>query len=275
MLGSIAKVGELLELFSAENPEWGTTQVAASLGVSKSSAHELLMSLTHIGLLHRTVTGRYRLGFRALSLYAVLMAHTPWRNVAREEMARLADTVREPVHLAAFDGGRAICIDKVEGDAPLTDTRVGAMLPAHATALGKIILAYQPPAELTKIYPSSELEAHTARTITDRATLELELRKVRERGYAVALEERAAGICSIASPIRNSNGEVIAAISVSMHASRFQEVKRRVLEQLQAAADRTSTRLGFNSELISSDDGLRWHVINGKEVLKKTRGKSN
>lgn len=274
MLGSIAKVGELLDLFTAENPEWGATQVAASLGIAKSSAHELMMSLTHIGLLHRTVTGRYRLGFRALSLYSVLMAHTPWRNIAREEMSRLADTLREPVHLAAFDGGRAICIDKVEGDAPLTDTRVGAMLPAHATALGKVILAYQPPTHLTQIYPAPELEAFTPHTITSRQALELDLRKVRERGYALALEERAMGICSIASAIRNSNGEVIAAISVSLPASRFPHARRHTLEHLQAAADRASSRIGFSAELMSSGDGLRWHVINGKEVLKKAPQKT-
>ncbi|BDP44092.1 hypothetical protein DAETH_40610 (plasmid) [Deinococcus aetherius] len=170
------------------------TQAARALGMSKSSAHALLTTLTQIGLLHRFVTGRYRLGFRVMALNAVLMSHTPWRAVACEEMTHLAEVVRETVHLAAFDGGQVICIDRVEGHPPLTETRVGATLPPHATALGKVILAHRPQADIERAFASGPLRAYTPNTITSRDELLSDLARTRERGYALAIEERVTGV---------------------------------------------------------------------------------
>lgn len=266
---SVENVGRLLDLFTVETPEIGVTQAAAHLGMSKSSVHALLTALTRIGLLHRVVTGRYRLGFQVMALNTVLMAHTPWRRVAREEMTHLADVVREPVHLAALDGGQAICIDKVEGNAPLADTPVGGTLPPHATALGKIILAHHPPAEIESLYASGSLRTYTPSTITSVDELLSDLARTRARGYALAVEERALGVCSVAAPIRDQNGEVIAAMSVSTSARRFEQRRATLVEHLHDATAATSRRLGYDPA--APGDGLYWHSIGGRDTLRRAR----
>ncbi|ACO47581.1 IclR family transcriptional regulator [Deinococcus deserti] len=267
---SVENIGRLLELFTVDNPEIGVTQAAQRLGMSKSSVHALLTAMTRIGLLHRFVTGRYRLGFQVMALNTVLMSHTPWRRIAREEMTHLAEALGESVHLAAFDGGQAICIDKVEGNAPLVNTPIGGILPPHATALGKIILAHQPISEIQQLYDSGHQWQYTPNTITSHDELLSDLKHTRERGYAISIEERAMGLCSIAAPIRDPNGEVIAAMSVSLSTRHFQQRKASVITHLQAATASTSRRIGYDSTL-DNEDGLYWHSINGKATLRRTR----
>ena len=242
---SVEHVGRLLELFTVNTPEIGVTQAARHLGLSKSSVHALLTALTRIGLLHRVSTGRYRLGFRLMALNTVLTAHTPWRRVAREEMTQLANTVREPVHLAVLDGVQAICIDKVEGNAPLADTPVGGILPPHATALGKVILAHHPPEDITAWFTEGHMPMFTPSTIVSLDELLSDLTRTRERGYALSLEERAPGVCSLAAPLRDGSGEVIAAMSISTSARRFEQRRATLVQELMQATGTTSRRLGF------------------------------
>ncbi|TDE85251.1 IclR family transcriptional regulator [Deinococcus sp. S9] len=265
---SVENIGRLLELFTVETPEIGVTEAAQHLEMSKSSVHALLTALTHIGLLHRVVTGRYRLGFQVLALNSVLMSHTPWRRIAREEMTHLADAVGEPVHLAVLDGGQAICIDKVEGNAPLANTPIGGILPPHATALGKIILAHQTADEIARWYQSGTLRMYTPNTIVSLDELLSDLAHSRERGYALAVEERATGICSIAAPIFDPNGEVIAAMSISTSAKRFAARKPGLVTHLREATATTSRRIGY-VENSGSEDGLYWHSIRGRAMLRR------
>ncbi|MEF2277299.1 IclR family transcriptional regulator [Deinococcus sp. YIM 134068] len=271
-VASVEHVGRLLELFTVESPEIGVTQAARALGMSKSSVHALLTTLTQIGLLHRFVTGRYRLGFRVMALNAVLMSHTSWRAVAREEMTHLADLVGEPVHLAAFDGGQAICLDKVEGNAPLTNTRIGAALPPHATALGKIILAHRPLSEVERWLGSGGLRGYTPNTIVSRDELLSDLARTRERGYALSIEERSLGVCSVAAPIRDPNGEVIAAMSVSSATERFGRTRRHLTAQLRLATDAASRRGGYDPAL-GGEGGLAWHLVGGEATLRGAAGR--
>lgn len=268
---SVENVGRLLELFTVQTPEIGVTQAAAHLKMSKSSVHALLTALTRIGLLHRVVTGRYRLGFQVMALNAVLTSHTPWRRVAREEMTHLANVVGEPVHLAALDGGQAICIDKVEGNAPLADTPVGGTLPPHATALGKVILAHHSAAEIEHWSAGGHLRSYTPNTINSLDELLSELAHTRERGYALALEERALGVCSVAAPIRDPNGEVIAGMSISAPARSFEKRKAGLVRHLLAATAATSRRLGYDAGLDA--DGLYWHSIEGRATLRRSRAR--
>nr|WP_216322457.1 IclR family transcriptional regulator [Deinococcus aestuarii] len=265
---SVENVGRLLELFTVESPEIGVTQAARHLGMSKGGAHALLTALTHIGLLHRFVTGRYRLGFRVMALNTVLMSHTPWRRVAREEMTRLAGVTGETVLLAAFDGGQTICIDRVEGGASPVDTPVGGTLPPHATAPGKVILAHRPPEEVEGLSGAGLLHRHTPGTITSEDELLSDLARTRERGYALCIEEHVPGVCGVAAPIRNANAEVIAAISLSVPTRRFTRRKDSLATHLTAAAAETSRRIGHDHRP-DSEDGLYWHTLDGQATLRR------
>ena len=127
MLGTFEKARSVLDLYTTEHPEWGVTEAARQLGMPTSSTHVLLSSLAHMGLLHRTVAGRYRLGFKLLALSQVLLANTPWREVAQEEMRELFHQYGETVSLSAFDGGQIVNVAKFDGRWP--DTPFLAPLP--------------------------------------------------------------------------------------------------------------------------------------------------
>ncbi len=107
-LGTLERAARILDLFTPARSEWGASEVARALQLPTSSAHLTLSSLARTGLLHRTVAGRHRLGFKLLSLYQTLLTNTPWRDVAQDEMAALARRCGESVGLKAFDGGQLV-----------------------------------------------------------------------------------------------------------------------------------------------------------------------
>jgi IclR family transcriptional regulator, KDG regulon repressor len=120
MLGTLKRAGTVLDLFTAEQPEWGVTATAVRLGIGKSLAHDVLVSLTAIGLLQRVGHGRYRLGWRTVSLASVLLRTSELKASARPVLRDLAEREGGPVGLMAWDRKRIICIERHRG-ARLTD----------------------------------------------------------------------------------------------------------------------------------------------------------
>src|SRR4051794_37860675 len=108
MLQTLNRAGRVLELFSSEHPEWGATAVARELNVSKSQAHEMLVSLTDIGLLEREASGRYRLGWRILALHSVFLVTRDVGRASADVIRALAGRYGETVELAVWGQGRAI-----------------------------------------------------------------------------------------------------------------------------------------------------------------------
>ena len=252
MLGTLEKAARMLDLFTPARPEWGVSEVARALAVPTSSAHLTLSSLAQTGLLHRTSAGRYRLGFKLLSLCQTLLTNTPWRDVAHEEMARLAQRSGENVGLAAFDGGQVVHIDscagRLGGAGPVR--RVGEILPVHASASGKVLLASRPwkvgSVFMQAAMQGGELPRYTENTLTALDQLEGELARVRRRGYAHEVSEVQAGMCGVAAPVRNHNGEVIVALSLGTTAVRFERQKELQREVLHSAAE-ISGRIGYSA----------------------------
>jgi DNA-binding IclR family transcriptional regulator len=109
MLRTIEKASEVLALFDREHSEWGVREVAEALGLAKSSAHDLLTSLEQVGLLGKNDEGRYRLGWRLVTLSETLLATTELRREARPIMEELADQYRETLHLAVLDDTKVVC----------------------------------------------------------------------------------------------------------------------------------------------------------------------
>ncbi len=251
MLGTIRKVGEVLELFTQEQPEWGVSEVAQALGLPKSSAHALLATLTQIGLLHKTPEGRYRLGWRVLALSQVLLSANAWRLEARRAMERLVACYGETTHLATLEAGRVVYVDKLEGTRAVRVnlTRIGAELYAHCSGVGKVLLAFRPWPEVERIVAEKGLPALTPNTITTPDELKTELLRVRERGCAYDIEEAMPELCCVAAPIRDYTGEVVAALSLSVPFYRFRERKEAYREAVLQAAAEVSERLGFVEEV--------------------------
>jgi IclR family transcriptional regulator, KDG regulon repressor len=260
-LQTIRQAGDVLELFTRQNPEWGVREVARRLTMPKSNAHQLLASLEAIGLLHRIVTGRYRLGFRLLTLGQFLLVNTPWRDVAHRVLVQASTDLFETVQLAVLDGGNLIYVDKVLGEHTNAirspSSNPGNSIPPFSSALGRVLLASKSWRVVqTVLEQHGGLLAQMNRTITNPEAFKSELTQVARQGFALDLEGSNPGVCCVAAPVRNHNGDVIAAISVSIAATRGSGIADQLRDAVIAQAISLSSAIGFDQEWIS--ENRRW-----------------
>jgi DNA-binding IclR family transcriptional regulator len=221
MLQTIIRAGQVLDLFSDKLPEWGATAVAKELGTAKSQAHQLLVSLTDIGLLQLGAPGRYRLGWRIGVLNALLLSTNEVATEAARIAAALVARYGETLQLTVWASGEARCVGVWEGAHHASPLAIGAVLPGHSTAAGKVLLASRPWAEVHEVLAGQGLPGLTERTIATSETVSNELAAVRRRGFAHEDEEHTPGICGVAAPIRSAEGDVVAALSMSVPAHRW------------------------------------------------------
>jgi IclR family transcriptional regulator, KDG regulon repressor len=264
-LQTIRQAGDVLELFTRQDPEWGVREVARRLEIPKSNAHQLLASLEAIGLLHRMVTGRYRLGFRLLTLGQFLLANTPWRDVAHRVLVQASTDLHETLQVAVLDGGNLIYVDKVVGEQPdsirSAHSNPGNSVPPFSSALGRILLASKSWRVVqTALERHGGLQAKTKHTITNLEDFKSKLIQVARQGFALDLEESTVGVCCIAVPVRNHNGDVIAAISVSVAATRTSGIPDSLRDAIIGQADSLSNSIGFDQEWITENRGWSRHA---------------
>jgi DNA-binding IclR family transcriptional regulator len=207
---SIERAAAVLRVLAAGAGELRLNEVVSALGLAKGTVHGILHTLVEVGFVDQDRdTGKYTLGPGLTDLRL-------WSIDANELRARsmnwadpLAARVGAVVRVGVLDAGEVLVVHYVfRPDGSPQHADVGARLPAHATAPGKVLLAYLPGA-----LPDRPL-AYTPRTIIGRARLASELVMIRERGYAVEFGEYAAGAASIAAPIFGTGGVVAGAVSV-------------------------------------------------------------
>jgi DNA-binding IclR family transcriptional regulator len=246
MLGTIRKVGELLDLFDLEHPEWSVTDLAARLGLPKSSAHDHLASLADIGLLQRTPAGRYRLGWRLLALSGTLLRTTDVQAEAKPVLEKLAARLEASIGLIALSNGRSVRIFEAGPPPPATPPEGSSDRPAHCTSAGKMLLAHRPWPEVERlIQRQGGLRRHTPNTITDLPTLRRELEQARQLGFSYDFEEVAPGLCCVAAPVRDHTGRVLAAVRLSAARSKFTAFKEVYRSSVVSAAAAVSRNLGY------------------------------
>jgi DNA-binding IclR family transcriptional regulator len=246
LIQSVDRAIDVLE-YLAERDDGAVTDLAAALGVHKSTAFRLLAALEARGLVEQvSERGRYRLGFGLLRLAGATAARLDLVEQSRPVTRRLAAEVGETVNVARLEGGAVINIDQVLGGATVaTQNWVGQRTPLHATSSGKVLLAAAEPAELARLL-AAPLERYTPATITERDALEQELALAASAGWAATREELEVGLNAIAAPIRGHDGSVVAAVSVSgpsyrLGSDRFEAVAEAVV----AAGDEIGRRLGW------------------------------
>lgn len=249
MLQTVHKAAEILNLFSVEHPEWGISELAKTLTIPKSSTSALVSTMAEQGLLRRTATGRYKLGWRVMILSQVLLSTTDFRIEARPIMESLIARFGETVHLATLERGQIIYVDKLQGTRAIqvSVTGVGFRLPAHCSGVGKVILASRPWEEVQQILQNMGLPALTAHTITTPEAFKDELARVAAQGYAYDIEEAVEELCCVAAPIRDHRGEVVAALSISVPQYRFQQHKDQYRLAIIGACKNISENLGYIS----------------------------
>jgi IclR family KDG regulon transcriptional repressor len=223
MLSSVSKALSLLEAFSPEQPQITLSELARRIGSHKSSAFRLLATLEAHGFVEKIPVGHgYRLGWKLAELTGRLLARYELRELAAPQMEQLAEKTGEIVHLSILDGSEIVYLEKKGRSQPLTvSTPIGGRSPAHASAMGKALLAGLDEVELERTLAGSRLQRFTPTTITDRRRLIRELAAIRSQGYALDNEETFPGIRCVAAPLRDRVGRVVAALSVTAPAQRM------------------------------------------------------
>ena len=224
----------------------GVTDVAARVGLPKSTAARMLSSLEREGAVEQ-VPGetRYRLGPRLVALASGLRDRRGLVAIAHPTLAALAGELGEATGLSVPDGRTVHYVDQADSPNPVqVRDWTGSRIPMHAVSSGQVFLAHLPPPGLAR-FLAEPLERFTARTLTDAGALLERLRDVRRDGHAWVREEFAEGISSVAAPIAGADGEVIAAVHVHGPTYRFPApgAEAAIAVAVRAAAARIGARL--------------------------------
>jgi DNA-binding IclR family transcriptional regulator len=243
-----AKALELLSVFSFREPRLSLADLAKRTGIPRATAFRLLSTLEQSGFLAKE-HGAYQLGIKCFVLGNIVAGGLDLRETAHPHLVGLRDATRETTQIAILDHWQVVYLERMLSPLPVgfMRTRAGAILPAYCTGLGKTLLAFMPEEDVAAWAATQRFPAITPRTITTAKRLLKELRVIRERGYGLDEEERERGVCCVAAPIRNHNGEVVAAISVAGPSQRMpQELTgSTVAAAVVNAAAAISIDLGF------------------------------
>ena len=242
---SVDRALSILEVL-ARVGEAGVTEIAIELGVHKSTAFRLVATLEQHRLVEQTGDrGKYRLGVGVLRLAGATSARLDLVQEARPICRQLATDTGETVNIAVLSESSALYLDQIAGPSALQSHNwVGQHIPLHATSNGKVLLSGLDQKRLDTVL--GKLPTYTPSTITRKAKLRAELERVREQGYAVAVDELEVGLTAVAAPIRNAHGDVVASMSVSGPTFRLSADRvEGVVELLLGAVEEVSHRLGW------------------------------
>ncbi|MFC8424013.1 IclR family transcriptional regulator C-terminal domain-containing protein [Streptomyces sp. NPDC057236] len=235
----------VIRAFDAEHPALTLSEVARACEPTRAAARRFLLTLADLGYVH--TDGRlFRLAPRVLELgYSRLAGFTP-PQLAEPHLERLVAQVRESSSLCVLDGDDVVYVARVPTSRTMTASiTVGTRFPAHLTSVGRVILAGLPDAEIDDRPARADLRPHTSRTLVSADALRAELRRVRRQGYALVDQELEDGLRSVAAPVRDRDGEVVAGVNIAVHAGRnsVESVRRDLLPHLLAKAARIDADL--------------------------------
>ena len=249
MVGSVARALALLDALSASDDRLGVNELARRIGVNASTASRLLATLESGGLVERAPGGSYRLGLKVVALSDRVLARLDVRELGRPWLEWLVEHTGETATLSVPAAGEAITIDFVPSASSVVSmARIGRPSVPHATAAGKVMLAFAEPH--TGVSPPSRLERFTERTITDPARLVDELQGVRASGIGEAMGEREPDLGALAAPVLGRRSELVAILGLQGPVTRLPPAKRRSLQEpLRRAAGELSRSLGGPGEV--------------------------
>jgi IclR family pca regulon transcriptional regulator len=238
----------VIRAFDAEHPRLQLSEVARATGLTRDAARRFLLTLVQLGYV--AVEGReFRLRPRVLELGYSYLSGLTLPDVAQPHLETLVQRVNESSSVSVLDGDDIVYVARVPTKRIMAVViAVGTRFPAYVTSMGRVLLAGLPPAELDAYLARADLAALTPRTITDPQQLRAALARVRDQGYAVVDQELEQGLRSAAAPIRDRDGRVVAAVNVSVSASRtsIRELEVDILPALLETAAQIEHDLGGN-----------------------------
>jgi IclR family transcriptional regulator, pca regulon regulatory protein len=235
----------VIRAFGADTPSLTLSEVARATGLTRAATRRFLLTLGDLGYV-RTDGRRFELTARVLELGYAFLSSVSLPEVAEPHLERLVSEVHESSSVSVLDGDDIVYVARVPTSRIMrVSINVGTRFPAYATSMGRVLLAGLEPAVLDAFLERVELRRLSARTITDKQTLRSELARVARQGWAMVDQELEEGLRSVAAPIRDRGGRVVAAVNLSAHASRtsLDAVKRTLLPPLLATAERIEADL--------------------------------
>jgi DNA-binding IclR family transcriptional regulator len=256
LLNTINRTGKVLNLFTAETPEWGVTELATTLGLPKSTTFDIVASLAEIGLLQQTLGDRYRLGWRVLVISRRLMSSTCFNVHTHRTVAELANHLGAIVTIGAWDGQGVVCL--ANASARRTERVLAddwSHLSGHASALGKLLMTQLPWSKAQEWIDRYGLPRLTENSISDVNVLRAQLIAARDRDIAVEHGETIVGQSCVAVGIYPRERHAIAALSICVPSEKLQTCHEEYARIARRTA-RTLLRQGISSQVSQSiDDG--------------------
>jgi IclR family KDG regulon transcriptional repressor len=247
---------QILDILADDGPAHGVTELAEKLMLHKSTTHRLIMVLESSRYVEKDIaTGKYRLGSRILELGLSALSRLDIYEVARPHLRNLVAESGETAHIGVMRNGEIISVVNVESTQALrTPSSIGTSHPVHCSSLGKAILAFSTQEAVDSFLEGRTMEAYTRNTITSAEAFRKEIEAIRRAGYAVDDEEREEGLRCIGAPVRNSSGEVIAAVSIAGPVFRIARDRTATLAAaVNKAADRISGALGYRQPKVRDE----------------------
>ena len=234
----------LLACFSPAAPAWGAPDLARQLQLPRSTVFRMLSTLENLGYLHRSGS-EYRLGLGVLRLGYDYLSTQPLAQLAEPVLQSLCDRLGFTTNLALLDGTSVVYVARIAPAGAFQGAvRVGSRLPAHATVLGRVLLQDMDAAQLQALFGGAELpqfSESTPRTVEQLLAL---LARDRERGHAMGEGFYESGVSSIAAPVRDARGAVVAGLGLAIAFAELDPAKTQLwVRRVRAAADELSDRL--------------------------------
>lgn len=233
MNSTVEKAFKVLGAFKRPHSAMTAKEVSELLGMNLATTHRFLLTLESLGAVARPDGNRFQLGMLLADLGGRVATHEVIAGTLRPHLLAMAKIARETVHAGAFDKGNVLYIAKRESERSLKiDTYIGKRLPAYCTAMGRLLLSGLPEDELDAYLANVELKALTSKTIVDVGDIRKAIAKAARDGFALDNEETEEGLRCVAAPIRDGNGRICAAMSVSAPTTRL---RGPALDEIRAA----------------------------------------
>jgi len=238
---ALDRANAVLDAIGDEPYRWKLSDLSKMLGISKSTLYSLLVTMERLQWVSRNRNETYAIG-SALGRYGSAFFR---QYDLIEDFRRLAEPImlklQESIQLAVLEGSDVLYLSKMEAPTPVQMVSgPGVRFPAHATGLGKALMADMNEERISHLYPEEALPQITFHTISSRESLLRELENVRKVGYSIDIQEGVMGFCCAAAPIRKRNGDIAAAVSCSVPIHHWEEKKELAMQEIGHLAQRLS-----------------------------------
>jgi len=244
---SLARGIAVIRAFTQQKRRLTISQLSQRTGIPRAAVRRCLYTLAQLGYVKADEGKDFMLSPRILSLGHAYLSSTPLSSTAQPLLDRVSDNLHEASSIALLEGDDILYVARSSTNRRImsVDLGIGTRLPAYCTSMGRVLLAYLPPAEQDAYLARVKMVQHTPRTIPTPDKLRRELDGIRRAGYAIVDQELEIGLRSIAVPVRDQAGAVVAAINIGTHASRvtLAEMEKTFLPELEAAANELGSLL--------------------------------